>query len=256
MRKVALVLCFVILALVLTGCSNSSDSKDSDKEKIEIKRTVDSKNDEIRFYGLDWLTEKRVIDEKFNREYGESTYISEKRVVVGGVRVEASYYPSVTEYPHPSGIIRTNYVYYGTGAKKADDYLARLNWDFAGNTLSDIDLFFLSDDSGRSNYLYSASLTFEDVTRDSYKEIVRKMDKLYKQTGHETSTLWEDYSYTDANNNSVRVVYYTSDYSPRTMRLDYDCGDMNDLAKKLNEDEKKYKEEREKEKVRQDNPNL
>lgn len=242
MRKISLVLCLVVLAFVLSGCNGSGNKKNA------IKRTSNIKNDEIKVLGLDWLAEKNEIEEKFNTEYGKETYISEKRVVVNGVRYEQSYFPTVTDYPHPNGITRTNYVYYGSGKKSSDDYLARLNWNVDGHLLTDIDFFFLSNDNGKSNFLYSASLEFDDITRTAFNNFIQKLNQLYTQTDHKRESIWESYEYRDTNNNRLHVVYYTGSYMSQRMRMDYTCGDMRELVNKLIDDEDAYKEEREKKK--------
>ncbi len=70
MRKVRLVCLLLGSIFILGGCVANN---------LPIKRKTNGREDVIKFYGFDWLTERSTIEKKFNGDFG-SDYVCEENI--------------------------------------------------------------------------------------------------------------------------------------------------------------------------------
>ena len=214
-KKTIFILLICSFILIMSGCSGNSSL---------IQRKLNEKNDTIKFYGFDWLTEKKEIDNKFNSDFGADSYEC--------IRYNPSYDNQINE----------NYYY------EEYDYIGKdnkpLNWIVAGHKLNSINMKFIRDNKN-NRFLYSACYEFIGINQSDYEDIVNKLDKLYKKL-HEEDLFEKNYEewmarfydgeYIDKNHNVIDVFY---DDDELTLNLSYSCIEvyviMEDLQDKYSE---------------------
>mgnify|MGYP006896799307 FL=1 len=182
MRKIKL-LCILFVCLFIVSACSAND--------LPIKRKTNRTDDVVKFYGLEWLTERSTIEKKFNEDFG-SDYICKEDLAIVNDNIDA-----------------VNVLYKG----KAE---TDLNWSVADHNVSELLLYYIKSKSGKY-YLYRATWRFNNCNKEDEDFFNTKLDKLYPNT-KKNSTI-----YTDKNENQISLSYIDS---TKEIILDFCCYDI------------------------------
>jgi len=182
MRKNKL-LCILFVCLFIVSACSAND--------LPIKRKTNRTDDVVKFYGLEWLTERSTIEKKFNEDFG-SDYICKEDLAIVNDNIDA-----------------VNVLYKG----KAE---TDLNWSVADHNVSELLLYYIKSKSGKY-YLYRATWRFNNCNKEDEDFFNTKLDKLYPNT-KKNSTI-----YTDKNENQISLSYIDS---TKEIILDFCCYDI------------------------------
>ena len=205
MKKCMLSLIFILCFLTLVGCSSGGTNG-----KLPISRELNIKDDVIKFYGFDWLTELKDIEDKFNKDFSGKPFVVEGSDTNGRYSIDDKL---------------GRYNFYIKGKDRPN-----LDWDIAGNELEYIELDFVSDDGGKTCYLYAATYNFKEKTGLRVKELISKLDGLYDKLSEEYDNGVITAIYSDKNNNMAVLNCYSG--SERIV-LSYGCKEVADTINKL-----------------------
>lgn len=192
MRKVKLVCLLLVCLFILGGCFAN---------KFPVKRNTNGREDVIKFYGFDWLTERSTIEKKFKGDF-ESDYICEENITPVNDKIDI-----------------VNVLYKG---KNGTD----LNWTVANHNVSQLQLFYIKSESGKQ-YLYKGIWVFNNCSEEDEEYFSTRLDKLYPYTMQNKAL------YIDKNYNTINLSYMDK---PKEITLDYCCSD---ILYQLNEAENK-----------------
>lgn len=182
MRKNKL-LCILFVCLFIVSACSAND--------LPIKRKTNRTDDVVKFYGLEWLTERSTIEKKFNEDFGPD-YICKEDLAIVNDNIDA-----------------VNVLYKG----KAE---TDLNWSVADHNVSELLLYYIKSKSGKY-YLYRATWRFNNCNKEDEDFFNTKLDKLYPNT-KKNSTI-----YTDKNENQISLSYIDS---TKEIILDFCCYDI------------------------------
>lgn len=182
MRKIKL-LCILFVCLFIVSACSAND--------LPIKRKTNRTDDVVKFYGLEWLTERSTIEKKFNEDFGPD-YICKEDLAIVNDNIDA-----------------VNVLYKG----KAE---TDLNWSVADHNVSELLLYYIKSKSGKY-YLYRATWRFNNCNKEDEDFFNTKLDKLYPNT-KKNSTI-----YTDKNENQISLSYIDS---TKEIILDFCCYDI------------------------------
>ena len=222
MRKVKLISILMLIVFIVSSCAPSPEQAQANKQaelnKVPIERKKSKYNDDIKFYGFDWLTEASVVLDKFNQDFGEDTY---------------------TLYKQSSEIEDTDFVEHKYYFKGKDD--GTLDWIIADNKVKYITLYFISNKDSEKCYLTRGTLEFGNA-EDVIEEVNSKLKKLYS---YDKDTNW----YRDINGNTIL---------PILGMFSYNCGEISSYINDLqyNARRRREQEERDKEKEELKNQGL
>lgn len=209
-KKFAVVSLLFILTLTLSGCSSSKT----------FPREHNAKNDMIKFYGLEWLTEKKEVEKKLDDSFGADSY-----------KLDEEWFAM----PHNGfDIFSTRFV--------PTDERAGIG-EVGGYAVSEIEFNYMTLDK-KNFYLYRAKYYFADTDLSNCWDLERKLDALYPRTKEETKVREYSVYYTDSNNNEAHLYHHDSWYDnydgvthPASLGIFYICGDMRDYIDKKDSEE-------------------
>ena len=201
MRKITLLCILFACIFIVSGCAAND---------LPIKRKTNSKDDVIKFYGFDWLTERSVIEKKFNEDFG-SDYICKEKISSINDDIDT---------------IRVSYK-----GKNEND----LDWSIAGHNISDMKLSYIKNKKNDKSYLYLAMWHFCNMNMDDVKDIINKLDLLYAKTESNDKEI----TYTDNNQNTVRLT----DYSNKKLEIIYTNNDILKQVIEIQKDNNKTQQE-------------
>ena len=182
MRKVKLVCLLLVCIFILGGCVAND---------LPLKRKTNGREDVIKFYGFDWLTERSTIENKFNGDFG-SDYVCEENIT------------------HQNDEINlVNVLYKGKNE-------TALNWTVANHNVSQLQLFYIKSKNGKQ-YLYKGTWLFNNCNKEDEDFFYTKLDKLYP------NTMKNKPLYFDNNYNSISLSYMDKS---KEITLDYCCTDI------------------------------
>ena len=205
MRKIRLLGILCMCALVICSCSGNG--------KLPIERKNNAKNDRIKFYGFEWLTEKKEIDSKFSKDFGEF-------VSATGLPDGAEHLSVIDEK-----LSLNDYFYY------KDEDENSLLWEIAGNEIDFIAINYITPDNGKNNYLVSAQYYFKYPSEELYNALATKLSDKY---GEKKEGPFDDSWYTyfnDENENEIVIHYFESTSGTKTKHLviTYNCVEVLDI---------------------------
>ena len=196
MRKFRLIILLLMCVFVFYSCSGNS---------LPISRKQNPQDDEIKFYGFEWLSELETIKKKFNNDFGSDSY-------------------SITEGKEEISLGNKLSVYEFDISIKENN---ALSWKIAGNEVEKINLKCLSNDNKKHSYLYSASYYFANPSEEKAIELISKLNELYSVSGTVNISGWFQQNYNDKNNNTVTIYYYTHDTT--ILSIQYTCNEIQDM---------------------------
>lgn len=228
MKKILLSLLLLICCLFITGCSSN----------VGIKRKSNAKEDEIRFFSLEWLTKKEDVEKAFDEKFGKGTYIVDENLDADDIN------PPLYSY-----CVR----HFGLGEEEFN----KLNWDIGGYKTNQINVFYLSDDY-KEKYMYRAIIWFSDNDNETYLELRSKLKDLYTEKETENTDVRKTTRFEDKNNNTaiLNYVFNPTLSSDPYIQLSYNCGDINNYIEEQREIYYQQKKENNKKETRKENPDL
>jgi len=187
MRKIKLMCILFACIFIISGCAAND---------LPIIRHTNSKNDVIKFFGVDWLTERSEIEKKFNEDFGTNYKCEEENIRQINEKLDE---------------VSISY--------SGKDY-TKLNWQIAGHTVNYLSIHYIKDKSDKY-YIYGGYLSFDNCTDEDMKDIISKLDGLYTRNNEKVSESTE-VEYIDTNKNEIWV----SRDSRTTLSLSYFCVDI------------------------------
>lgn len=230
MTKAFMLFLMLAVLLSLSACSSG----------IQFKRKSNAKDDEIKFYGFEWLVEKSDVEKKFDQNFGKDTY---QAILYSSNEINDS-------------VITCTISYTGVGNGTLIDSNGReyapLLWEIGGQETSRIMLDYLSTDKGKTYRLYEASIYYLTPSDDVFDSLRYKLWDLYTETdsGKTNDHGGVHATFNDTNNNMI-VLHY----EPRPNGIDpwlgltYMCTDARDFIRE-------QEEAKTKENSRNENPDL
>lgn len=180
MRKLKLAIVLLFVVFILGGCSGAS---------LPFKRIQDAEKDEIKFYGFEWLTEAKVIMDKFNKDFGKDSYTIQEKVFPANPRT----------YDMNSPVKRYQYMITGKDNEN-------LLWNMGGHELKEVQLSFLSADDGKHCYLVWGDYLF-DYSEEVFEDLSSKLQSKYSGNNNRFSDDNKN-QISLSNNNGIIYVRY------------------------------------------------
>lgn len=190
MRKLSLIFVIISIMCLISGCSN-------DGSKLPYSRKQDIKNDKIKFYNFNWLTEINDIFETFDKDFGKDTYTYTVKTQIIKVNDGTEIEKDVFEIKGKDG--------------------GDLLWEIAEHKLQMMYIECISNDNGKHKYIDSGTYVFKEKDDETKKDIKNKLDTLYTYDK-------DDLCYKDMNGNTIQHF---------TNWIMYDCTEVVDYVNDL-----------------------
>lgn len=202
MRKIILLCILFACIFVVCGCS---------AQKGQIKRQQNIKDDEIKFFGFEWLTDLNSIKAKFDKDYKDKPYIITEQETFDDNKVNDT-------------LIWKNYVV--TGKNNSS-----LGWDIGGCEVDSIQLTCLISNEGKDSYLYGGRYTFSNDVIEVRKNIMNKLESMYNKINEEKTDRWYEAYFSDKNGNGINVFQNNNE-----LTITYYCGEVVKSLDKMKEE--------------------
>ena len=211
-KLVSMLLALALLSVCLSGCGGSSD-KSNENDINSIVRTHDAKNDVIKFDNIEWSEEVDIAKEKIikdleiTEDIDISNYTLSKKDECGFDRE----------------IINIS----KEGEKHKIGKLA--GWEISAIRM---DCYMIDNKEYISDYQIEISgMDGENIYDEIAKDIIEKLDKKYKDLTTKSSDDRYNTTYTDDNNNEIRI-----DAGKEGIYIIYMCNDAIDYLKRTEQE--------------------
>lgn len=227
-----------VFLMILAGCSESNISSSTTPNNAENsnirsngkpERKSNTNEDDIKFLRIDWLTEKKEVDNIIDSKFG-------------------------TEYQVHSGLNRYKNVFNVDYYNKENQEKSLL-WEIGGQKINTFCLRYYTPDKGTSNYLWQAEIYFDNPSIDLYEDLTDKLNNLYEKTDTKFESYERDSYYTDKNNNTLQIRYFSL-FDNTYVKIWYTCGEIEELLHNEYEIYENEYNEKKKEMQREQTPDL
>lgn len=196
--------------LLLSSCASASYPDSFDRKHF-------SKDDIVKFYNLDWLSDVRTVKEAFENDFGKDSFIID----------------SPTSY-NVYGDTLGSFKFYLHSKNGRDEPLL---WELGNSKIHSINLYFINrpDIKAKAStdddlYLYEAKYIFVEEGASVAKKMKQKLDSLYGDGVKGSFENSYNYIWKDENGNTIEL-YHNDPVGivKGVYTLAYRCGDMLEL---------------------------
>lgn len=207
----------IIVVFTMSGCGNSSNTSNITGKT----RAHSAKDDLIKFYDFEWMTDEEAIDKKFDSDFGANSYYKksyENDEFLSKLGVQA--------VNDKVAIVSVNY--------DNEDGNIPLEWEIGGQKIQFITIDYIMDIKTTQKELYHATYYFLDESSDTFHDLNNKLSALYGKTETIYDGKKRNAVYTDSNNNRVEIKF-----DGDTTTVSYYCGDLEDIITELRNEYRK-----------------
>jgi len=193
-KLVAWAIVLIMVCFTMCGCGGQSS--------ISKMRRHNSKKDIIKFDDIEWLSERKDVENKIKEILNDSE-----------LKIENE------ELDRKEGLKNSGLTEYVTEISNDSDIIGEI----AGWNIKKLLIYYISNDNGQSQYAYNFIVYFNSGNTNSgivFNDIKDKLNAKYKDGSNSNWTA----EWNDSNNNSTYMTIIPGNGG--TVYLTYSCGDV------------------------------